>query len=305
MSSVRVTTADKVDEEIFTQNVESRSLWKDAIHRIKKDRFAVICFWTIVFYALIAVLVKSGLLVADWQAEVGQSYSPPSFDSFWKLFGTDIFGRSVMSKVIYGAYVAMSVGLVSTLIAVPIGVFFGAVGGYFGGLIDEFVVWFYTTVSSIPSIILLSAIAFVMGKGLLTLYIAIGLTSWVSMARVVRGEFIKHKSREYVIAASGLGASHLSKIFKHILPNVFHQVIIVGTIIFQSAIRYEVILSYLGLGVQGQPSWGIMIDDAKLELSRGVWWQLTGATFAMFALLLAFNIFGDTLRDSLDPKLKQ
>jgi peptide/nickel transport system permease protein len=198
----------------------------------------------------------------------------------------------------------MSVGLVSSLISIPIGVFFGALAGYFGGWVDDFVVWFYTTLSSIPNIMLLIAIAFVLGKGLTAIYVALGVTAWVGLARVIRGEFIKHKSRDYVVAAESIGATHASRIFKHILPNVSHFMIINLSIQFMSAIKSEVILSFLGLGVQGQPSWGVMIDDAKLELARGVWWQLAGATVAMFFVVLAFNILGDALRDSLDPKIK-
>lgn len=115
---------------------------------------------------------------------------------------------------------------------------------------------------------------------------------------------MKHKEREYVQAASAIGGGHFRKLFKHILPNVTHIVIINTSLQFQVAIKSEVILSYLGLGVQGEPSWGTMIDDAKLELVRGVWWQLAGATLAMFIIVLAFNLLGDALRDSLDPKLK-
>lgn len=116
---------------------------------------------------------------------------------------------------------------------------------------------------------------------------------------------MKHKNREYVQAASAIGAGHKRKLFKHILPNVTHIVIINTSLQFQVAIKSEVILSYLGLGVSGQPSWGTMIDDAKVELARGVWWQLGAATLAMFVIVLAFNILGDALRDSLDPKLKR
>jgi peptide/nickel transport system permease protein len=220
------------------------------------------------------------------------------------FLGTDIFGRSVFFKVLQGTRIAMSVGLVSSLISIPIGVFFGAMAGYFGGWIDDLIVWFYTTLSSIPNIMLLIAIAFVLGKGISAIYVALGITAWVSLARVIRGEFIKHKERDYVIAAGSIGASHFSRIFKHILPNVSHFVIINLSVQFMSAIKAEVILSFLGLGVQGQPSWGVMIDDAKLELSRGVWWQLAGATIAMFFVILAFNILGDSLRDALDPKIK-
>ena len=126
----------------------------------------------------------------------------------------------------------------------------------------------------------------------------------MGICRLIRGEFLKHKEREYVQAAKSLGASDARRIFIHILPNVSHLVIINFSFLFISAIKTEVILSYLGLGVQGIPSWGTMIDEAKLELARGVWWQLAAATLAMFVVVLSLNIVGDALRDALDPKLK-
>ena len=178
------------------------------------------------------------------------------------------------------------------------------VAGYFGGFVDEVIVWFYTTFSSIPSIMLIVAIAFIMGKGMTAVFISLVVTSWVSLCRVVRGEVMKHKDREYVHAATAIGSSSFRKLFHHILPNISHLLIINFSLTFQMAIKSEVILSYLGLGVQGRPSWGTMIDDSKLELSRGVWWQLAAATLAMFFIVLAFNILGDALRDALDPKLK-
>lgn len=283
---------------------KGRSLWKDAMTRLKRDKFAIGCFAIVAFYALLALAAKFGLVATPWDKAVGPAYQPPSIASMELLLGTDIFGRSVFYKVIHGTRIAMSVGLVSALISMPIGIGLGALAGYFGGWVDDLIVWFYTTLSSIPNIMLLIAITFVLGKGLTSIYVALGVTAWVGLARVIRGEFIKHKSRDYVVAADSLGASHASRIFKHILPNVSHFVIINLSIQFVSAIKSEVILSFLGLGVQGQPSWGVMIDDAKLELSRGVWWQLAGATAAMFFIVLALNILGDSLRDALDPKIK-
>lgn len=284
---------------------QSRSLWQDAWRRIRSDKLA---FWSliiIVLYSVVAICAKFGFLAEPWDAEVGGAYAAPSFNSIQTLLGTDIFGRSVLYKVIHGTRVAMSVGLMTSLIAIPIGVILGATGGYFGGKVDDFIVWFYTTLSSIPGIMLLIAIAYVLGKGLFSVYVALGITSWVSLARLIRGEFMKHKAREYVVAAEAIGAGHRIRIFRHILPNVLHIVIINMSLQFQIAIKSEVILSYLGLGVQGQPSWGVMIDDAKLELARGVWWQLTAATIAMFFVILAFNILGDALRDAFDPKLRK
>lgn len=297
-------TMETLDVRTTEKNTRSRSLWWDAFYRLKKDRVAISCLAIVVIYAAIALLAKIGLIATPWDKVVGAAYQAPSFDSLELLLGTDIFGRSVFYKVIQGTRIAMSVGLVSSLISIPIGVILGALAGYFGGWVDDLVVWFYTTLSSIPNIMLLIAIAYVMGKGITSIYVALGATAWVSLARVIRGEFIKHKSRDYVVAAESLGASHVSRIFKHILPNVSHFIIINMSIQFMSAIKSEVILSFLGLGVQGQPSWGVMIDDARLELSRGVWWQLAGATVGMFFVVLAFNILGDALRDALDPKIK-
>ncbi len=151
---------------------------------------------------------------------------------------------------------------------------------------------------------LLVAITFILGKGLLAVYLALGLTSWVNLCRLIRGEVIRHKDREYIQAASAIGCGHFRKLFLHIIPNVFHIVIINFSLQFQVAIKSEVILSYLGLGVQERPSWGTMINDSKLELARGIWWQLAAATIAMMIIVLAFNLLGDALRDSLDPKLK-
>lgn len=218
--------------------------------------------------------------------------------------GTDFLARDVFKRVLHGTRIAMSVGFVSCVIAIPIGTFFGALAGFYGGFVDEMIVLLYSTVASVPGLLLLLAFVMVVGKGIIGVYIALGMTSWVSLCRLIRGEFIKHKEREYVVAAQSLGATDFACIFKHILPNVVHILIINFSLRFVYAVQSEVILSYLGVGVTDQPSWGVMINDAKLELARGVWWQLTAATAAMFVIVLALNIFGDVLRDALDPKLR-
>ena len=287
--------------EVDPDEREHRTLWQHAWQTLLKDKMAVISMIIVAVYALTAILTALGLLASDWGAEIGGAYAPPSADAW---FGTDIFGRSVVMKTIKGTEVAMSVGLVTAMISGAIGLVLGSLAGYFGGKVDELIVWFYTTVSSIPYIILLIAITFILGKGLIAVYLALGLTSWVSLCRLIRGEVMRHKEREYVHAASAIGGGHMRKLFIHIIPNVTHILIINFSLQFQVAIKSEVILSYLGLGVQGRPSWGTMIDDAKLELARGVWWQLAAATIAMLIVVLAFNILGDALRDALDPKLK-
>lgn len=280
--------------------IKEKSVWSDAWARLKRDRMGMVALIIVLLYAVMALMSFSGLIAADWQESVGESYAPPSLDH---IFGTDIFGRSVAKKVIHASQVAMSVGLVASVCSAIIGVFIGSLAGYFGRWVDELTVWFYTTFSSVPTIMLLMSIAFVMGKGITTIYIALGITGWVGLCRLIRGEVMKHKNRDYVQAAEAIGAGHGRRLFKHILPNVVHIVIINTSLQFQVAIKSEVILSYLGVGVVDQPSWGTMIDDAKLELVRGVWWQLAAATLAMFIIVLAFNILGDSLRDALDPKL--
>lgn len=281
--------------------MKQNSLWKDAFFRLAKDKWALVALAIVALYFIVAILSSLGLIASSWSQEVGASNLAPSMEH---LFGTDIFGRSVLQKVVRGTQVAMSVGVAASIIAIPIGVILGCLAGYFGGWIDDFVTWLYTTFSSVPNIMLLISITLILGKGIFSVYIALGATSWVTLCRLIRGEVMKHKEREYVQAAGAIGGGHLRKLFRHILPNVSHIIIINTSMQFQIAIKSEVILSYLGLGVQGEPSWGTMIDDAKLELVRGVWWQLAGATVAMFLILLAFNILSDALRDALDPKLK-
>lgn len=283
------------------KSIKSKSLWGHAWTTICRDKFAVTALIIITIYFLMALLSSLGFIAGGWSKEIGPSYAPPSSDY---LFGLDIFGRSVLEKTLKGTEIAISVGIVTCVISSIIGVSLGAISGYFGGKVDEFLIWFYTVFTSIPYILLLVAFAWVMGKGIITVYLSLGLTGWTGLYRLVRGEFIRHKDREYVHAATAIGAGHVTKIFKHILPNTFHIVIINFSLQFQTAIKSEVILSYLGLGVQENPSWGVMINDSKLELARGYWWQLASATIAMMIVVLAFNILSDALRDALDPKLK-
>lgn len=279
------------------------SLWVDASRRIRRSPIAVICFLIIVGYLLMALLCAAGILFPDFAlTNKDMAYQAPSSAH---LLGTDIFGRDVLARAAHGTITSLIVGFFGSALAVLIGTFLGSIAGYFGGLIDEMIVWFYTTVDTIPFILLIVSFSFVMGPGLNTMCLALGLTSWVGNCRIVRSEFMKHRERDYVQGATALGAGHMRRIFLHILPNTFHLVLINFSLGFVSAIKSEVILSYLGLGVEpGTPSWGMMISDAKLELSRDIWWGFAAATLFMFFMVLAFTLFNDALRDALDPKLK-
>ena len=282
---------------------KGRSLWYDAYLRMRKNKIGMISFFVICGYLLLTLLCSLGLIFTNFATvDNSMTYLPPSTD-FW--FGTDLFGRDVLARAAHGTKTSLIVGFAGTGLAMFIGTFFGAIAGYFGGKIDDLVVWFYSTIDTIPYILLVVSFSFVLGPSLETLCLAIGLTAWVRHCRIVRAEYIKHRDLDYVQGAAALGASHARRIFLHILPNVFHLILINYALGFVGAIKSEVILSFLGLGVEpGTPSWGSMINDAKQELFRGVWWNLAAATLFMFFLVLAFNLFTDALRDALDPKLK-
>jgi ABC-type dipeptide/oligopeptide/nickel transport system permease subunit len=292
--------------KMLARCVKGQSLWNEALRRLLSDPWAVVSFLIIVLYVVVALSAKLGFIAADWQSEIGPSRAMPDFSQDWRYWlGLDIFGRSVSAKLIQGVYTALYVGLMSSLVSIPIGVVLGAVAGYFGGWMDDLITWFYTMISNIPEMLLLIAIAFALGKGMNSVIIALGFTTWISLCRLVRAEFMKHKARDYVAAAEAIGASHSRRIFRHILPNMVHIVIISFSLRFVVAIKSEVIVTYLGLGAQsGSASWGLMIDDAKGELIQGVWWGLAGVTVAMFLIVLAFSIFSDAFRDAVDPKLR-
>ena len=232
------------------------------------------------------------------------SGTPASAGQPLYLLGSDNLGRDVLQRLVQGTRIAFHVGIITSLIAIPLGVILGCLGGYFGGRVDSAVVWLCATVASMPGLLFILAVAMVVGQGLLGIYLGIGLTTWVSVCRNVRGEVIKHRGRAYVQAAQVLGYSHARIMFRHILPNVAHIILIAFSIRFPASVATEVFISFLGIGVQGEPSWGIMINNARLRLWQGVWWEMTFVTLAIFALVLAFNHLADALRDLLDPALR-
>ena len=221
-------------------------------------------------------------------------------------FGADKWGQDVLLKTIKGAETSILVGLLSALLAVLIGTFLGAIAGYFGGWVDDILNWFYNIFTSIPYLLLVLAIAAVLQqKGILSIVLILGLTGWTGVFRLIRAEYMKHKSREYVLAAKAIGVSHLRRMFVHIFPNVSHIALVQISILVVSFIKSEVILSFLGFGVPvGVVSWGSMLNEAQSELILGKWWQLAAASIAMAILVTAFSMFTDALRDALDPKLK-
>ncbi len=233
------------------------------------------------------------------------------------LLGTDSQGRSILWRAVYSIRVATQVGLVSAILAVVVGAFMGATAGFFGGWVDHAIVWLYSTLSSVPYIVLLTVVAFVFGSlevtvpftdgvkvsnTLIPMYVAFGVTFWIAPCRQIRGEALKIRSLDYVQSATALGAGRFYIMRRHVIPNVLFLVFINFSLIFIGAIKSEVILSFLGIGVIGQPSWGVMISESKSEVRNQFFWQIGTATAFMFGLVLAFNVFSDALQDACDHK---
>jgi len=220
-------------------------------------------------------------------------------------FGADRLGRDVLAKALKGTQTSVFVGLLAALVATVIGTLLGALGGFFGGKVGDFLEWLYSVFTSIPDILLILSFAVIFGRGIGSVAIILALVGWTGIYRQVRAEFIKHSTRDYVRAAEAIGASTTSRMFRHILPNVSHVILVRTSLLVVGFIKFEVILSYLGLGVGvDDVSWGTMLAEAQSELILGYWWQLAAATLFMAVFVTAFSLMTDALRDALDPKLR-
>jgi len=222
------------------------------------------------------------------------------------VFGADKWGRDVVKKAVKGTETSLVVGFAAAGLATLLGTLFGALAGYYGRWMDDFFNWLYSVFTSIPYLLLVLAVAAVLGqKGILTVVLILGLTGWTGIFRLVRAEYLKHRVREYVLAADAVGASDMRRMFAHILPNVSHVVLVQLSLHVVLFIKSEVILSFLGFGVGVDTvSWGSMLAEAPSELILGMWWQIAAATVAMALAVTAFSLFTDAVRDALDPRLQ-
>jgi len=221
------------------------------------------------------------------------------------LLGTDILGRDVVYRTLKGARVALLIGGLTSLVVIPIALLFGVSAGFFGKRIDDAVFFVMTVLASVPSLLLLIALIMALGRGTVQVCVALGVTGWVYFCRIARGETLKLREADFIAAARALGVREGTIIRRHILPNIAHLVIITFALSFTALVLSETILSYLGIGLDG--SWGQMIDQARNELSRTpvIWWNLAGASVALFTLVLAVNMIADAMRDIIDPRTRR
>ena len=304
-------------------------LWSEAFQRLSRNRNAQVAMAIIAVYGCAGIADSIGwydkqtqervtVIDAVFQKPSERTYSAPLATrttgepkpqpiSVKHILGTDSTGADVLYRTIKGVRTAFMIGGTTIAIVTPLAIFLGLSAGYYGKWRDDIITYVYTVLASVPGILLQIAMVMVLGKGILQICIALGITRWVGLCRLVRGETIKHRDREYVRSAKALGVSNLGILLRHILPNLLPAVIITITIDFSSLVLAEAILSYLGVGVPDNVgSWGNMIDAARDELAREpvIWWNLLSATGAITGLALSLNLFGDALRDAVDPKLR-
>jgi len=276
-----------------------RSLWSDAWRRVRRNRVAIGSGVFLLVMCTIAALAPWIPLVQDPTVQdLARGATPPSW-SHW--FGTDDLGRDLFARVMYGGRISMLVGIVGTLVSLVIGVAWGAVAGYAGGRVDEFMMRAVDVLYSLPYLFLVILLLVFFERSLLMLFVALGLVQWLTMARIVRGQVLSLKAQVFVEAARALGAGDAAILGRHIVPNTLGPVIVYATLTVPAVILQEAFLSFLGLGVQPpDASWGTLVADGARTLAIFPW-LVSFPGLALSLTLLAFNFLGDGLRDALDP----
>jgi oligopeptide transport system permease protein len=291
--------------------VQGRSLWSDARRRLIRNRAAVASLIVLVLIGLMALFAP---YISQYSYDY-QDYSVVSCSPDWwpdksvscnaggtHWFGTDSVGRDLFVRVLYGARVSIAVGLIATLVSLIIGVIYGATAGYFGGRVDAIMMRFVDVLYSIPYIFLVIILMTIFKRNFFLVFVAIGAVEWLTMARIVRGQTLSIKQKEFIEAARAGGVGAFDIIRRHVIPNIFGPVVVYVTLTVPSAILAESFLSFLGLGIkEPHTSWGMLISDGKYQMETAPWLLLFPAAF-MAITLFCFNFIGDGLRDALDPK---
>lgn len=282
-------------------NGDSSSLFKDAWKRFRKSKPAMFSLIVILLLAVIAILAPYIAPCDPYQQDVLNKFASPSAEHW---LGTDNYGRDILSRLIYGARVSLSVGVVAEAIAVTIGVIVGVAAGYFGGKVDTVLSRIIEVFASFPFILFAIAVMFILGQGIINVFIAIGVIGWTGHARLIRSNVLQLRNKEYVEAARAAGAGHKYIMLRHMIPNCLSTIIVITTLDIPSDIMLEATLSFLGLGVAPPTaSWGEMISTARTFLRQQPMFSIYPG-IAIMITVLAFNTLGDSLRDALDPKMK-
>lgn len=277
------------------------SLWRDAWNRLLKNRMAMVGLVFVLIVALAAVLANWVAPYHYKETDFANTRKPPSVEH---LMGTDKLGRDVFSRIIWGAQVSVTVAVVGSLTALVIGLTYGSISGYLGGRIDNYMMRFVDVMYAFPTILFIILIMVVLGPGLVNIFIGIGAVGWMSMARLVRGQFLALKEKEFIEAARMIGASDIQIIARHLLPNSLGPIVVAITLNIPNLILLESVLSFIGLGVPPPfPSWGQMISEGWQGM-RAVPHLAIFPGLAISISMLAFNFLGDGLRDALDPMMR-
>lgn len=281
----------------------SLSYWKDTWRRLVKNKLAMLGLFFLMFLAFMAIF---GPLISQYDVgdqQLMDQNLPPSKEHW---FGTDDLGRDVFTRTWYGARVSLFVGVIAALIDFLIGVIYGGIAGYKGGRVDHYMMRIIEVLYGLPYLLIVILMSVVLGPGLFTIIVALTVTGWIGMARIVRGQVLQIKNYEFVLASKTFGTKTARIIRKNLLPNTMGPIIVQMTLTVPSAIFAEAFLSFLGLGIQAPfASWGVMASDGLSTILSGHWWRLFFPAFFISLTMFAFNVLGDGLQDALDPKLRR
>lgn len=280
----------------------SVTYWQDAWRRLKQNRLAMVGLWVIVAITLIAIF---GPMFSPYSYSDQSLFDQNMYISREHWLGTDDLGRDLLTRIMYGARISLTVGFVASFINLTVGVVYGGISGYYGGQVDNVMMRIVEILSGIPLLLYVILLMVVLRPGLQNILIALGLVYWLGMARIVRGQILSLKEQDYVLAARTIGADNSRIIYKHLIPNAMGPIIVTATLNIPQAIFTEAFLSFIGLGVNApMASWGVLANDA-LPSFRTYPWQLFFPAIAISVTMLAFNFLGDGLRDALDPKQRK
>lgn len=287
----------------------SKTLWSQAWLRFRRNKLAMLglCMVAVLVFASVFAGVLSPFdpnKQLIWAEGAKAKLAGPSA-VHW--LGTDLYGRDILSRVLYGSRISLQIGVFATVVSLLVGVPLGALAGFYGGMVDDLISWLINVVFAFPFFLFVLAIVAVFkNPGMIVIFTSIGLVSWVSIARVTRAQFITLREREYVEAVRALGLPTRRIIFRHILPNALAPIIVQTTLGMGGVITVEAGLAFLGFGAQPPtPSWGLMISEGQRYLATGQWWWAVFPGIAIMFTVLAFNFVGDGLRDALDVRLKR